>query len=575
MNRMLRIFGNFAFRKDTFKLADVAMLSLILIILFVCIRLGSNVRTFAGCQTLNLSPRYLPVYVGYSLMRMFAAYIISLAFTFCYGHLIVRSTLGEKVLIPLLDVLQSVPMFSFLPVALIAFGRIFPPNVAAELSSVFLLFTCFGWNITFLWYQSLITIPAELNDTARLFKFNWWMRFQKVEFPFASVGLVWNSMLSWAGGWFFLMAAEMFQFGTRDVRLLGIGSYLQKAASAGDKKALFFGILILICTILILDQMLWRPLLCWAERFRVNRESAEDGSSWFYNMIRGSKIINYVSRRILHPVSETIDGFMIKRFPFNASTSEKTSYSKITNLFTTTILVLLICGGFCTLFYLRSLTLHQWTGIFFSTLATFLRVFCAVVLSLAWTLPVGVAIGLNKRLSRFCRPMIQLVSSFPATALFPVLLFFLIGHGHNLTNLNVPAIILMVLGSQWYLLFNVIAGASQIPQDLKITADILKFSKAERWKILIMPAIFPFLVTGLITTSGGCWNVSIIAEYVRFASKTYKVNGLGALIAEATSTGNYHLLFASTLCMITAVVLINRFFWKRLYLLAENKFRME
>ena len=347
---------------------------------------------------------------------------------------------------------------------------------------------------------------------------------------------------------------------------------MQQAATSGNIKAIGAGIATLVLVIILMDQFVWKPLLCWTERFKPGLKE-EESSSWFYDLIRGSVFLNYFYQKVLFPLSEKIDLFMIKKFPCEVEKHRGVKYVKFTDFIRNFIFLCLVSGGIYSLFFLRSVSFPQWIEVLKSAGMTFLRVFSAVIIALLWTVPAGVVIGFNKKLSKFLQPIIQIFASFPATALFPVILFWLLSH--NLTNLNIYAIFLMVLGSQWYLLFNVIAGASSIPEDLKTTSYVLPMTRFERWKTLIFPAIFPYLVTGLITVSGGCWNVSIIAEYINFSGKVYCVKGLGSLISQSTSKGNYHLLFASTLSMIMIVVLINRLFWRRLYQLAEDKFSME
>lgn len=551
----------------------VVFLSLVVLV-YVGVRLAFHSPAVVEGPRISLHTSALPWYAGYSIARMLAAYLLSLLFTLVYGHMIYRNRKARFVLLPLLDILQSVPILSFLPVVLLSLSTILPQGVAAELSSIILIFTSQAWNMTFAWYQSLITIPHELSEVSETFRFNGWLRFKVVQLPFAAIGLIWNSIMSWAGGWFFLMAAEIFTLGQRDFRLPGLGAYLHEAASKGDMGAIAYGVITLVLVITALDQLVWRPLLAWSERFKLEMvESDSPRTSWFYDALRVSRLLGGFQKTVWKPFAEKVDAFFIRVFPAPERVEEeatRTTWKQV--LAALPVLALLAWGLYRTLLLLGMVGIAQWGAIGLGVSVTFLRVVVSILIALAWTIPLGVVIGTNPRFAALLQPVVQIAASVPATALFPVFLLLLL----NLPGgLSVIAVLLMLLGTQWYLLFNVIAGASAIPQDLKYTTTLLQLGRWGRWKHLILPSLFPYIITGAIAAGGGAWNASIVAEYVEFGGRTLSTVGIGSLIAQATATADYPLLLASTLTMITTVVLINRLFWRRLYRLAEERYRME
>ncbi len=523
---------------------------------------------------ISLSPQYLALYALLSLARMLAAYALSLIFTIAYGYVAAYNQRAGQFMVPLLDVLQSVPILSFLPIVLLGLAAILPQAVAAELASVVLIFTSQVWNLTFSWYQSLKTIPSELREVSAVFSFDRWLRFKTLELPFAALGLIWNSMMSWAGGWFFLMAAEIFTVGQRDFRLPGIGAYLSEAAHQGDLVAIGQGLVVLIAMIALLDQLVWRPLLAWSDRFKLETVGGgSEPSSWFFGAWRSSRVIAPAVRRVLGRVLISLD-HMIGRLI--ASTSRDESGSSRLRWPSLTIAIIgggtLLYGSYRTVAMLLELPGSEWGAIALGLLATGARVLAAVCIALVWTVPLGVAIGTKPRVSAWLQPVVQIAASVPATALFPVLL---LGFLRLPGGLNIAAIVLMLMGTQWYLLFNVIAGASAVPQDLKYTAALLRLSRWQRWRILILPALFPYIITGLITAAGGAWNASIVAEYTQFGGAVRSVTGIGSTISIATAKGDYPLLLAATLSMVFLVVAINRVVWRPLYRLAEERYRLE
>ncbi|MCS7221339.1 MAG: ABC transporter permease subunit [Anaerolineae bacterium] len=552
---------------------DAVAILFIAVMLYVGARLAFNAPAEVRGPTISLAPTALPWYAALSVGRMAAAYALSMLFTLVYGRAAAYHRRAELLLLPLLDIFQSVPILSFLPVVLLSFSAILPQNVAAELASIVLIFTSQVWNLTFAWYQSLTTIPKELREASTIFRLNGWLRFKTLELPFAAISLIWNSMMSWAGGWFFLMAAEIFTVGQRDFRLPGLGAYLQEAANQGNWHAIVWGISTLLLVILLLDQLVWRPLLAWADRFKLEMvESDLPPTSWFYEIVRSSRLADWLSQAVWRPFHEHLDAYMLRRFPMKEKESDQAGRSWL--LYLTGVIggILLGYGAYRAGRMLLMVPLAAWGMIATGVGITMLRVILALIIAFTWTIPMGVVIGTNPRLAAWLQPLVQVIASTPATALFPVLLLLVL---RLPGGLDLAAVLLMLMGTQWYLLFNVIAGASAIPQDLKYTTTLLQLKRWARWRTLVLPALFPYLITGAITASGGAWNASIVAEHVEFAGQTLSTLGIGALIAQATATGDYPLLLAATLSMVLAVVLINRLVWRRLYHLAEERYRME
>ncbi|MGE5320701.1 MAG: ABC transporter permease [Hyphomicrobiaceae bacterium] len=543
--------------------------------LYVGVRLALHAPAVVAGPEISLEAAALPWYAALSVARMGAAYGLSLVFSLVYGYYAARNRTAEKMMMPLLDVLQSVPILSFLPVVLLSLSVVLPTAVAAELAAIVLIFTSQAWNMTFSVYQSGKTVPGELREAAAVFRFGAWFRLKYLELPFAAIGLVWNSIMSWAGGWFFLMAAEMFTVGQRDFRLPGLGSYLSTAAQAGDLHAIGLGVATLIAVIVALDQMLWRPLLSWAERFKLETvEGGHETQSLFRDLVARSWLLERVIDRLWTPFMARLDRrWQDPAAPVAAALGDGARPWTWRTLVPTAVagaalLYLALRAGQM----LATLPSGAWLEIAKGLGATLLRVCAALLIAAAWTIPVGVAIGTRPRMAAVLQPLAQIAASVPATALFPVLLLALL---HLPGGLDLSAVLLMLLGTQWYLLFNVIAGASAIPQDLRDTTALLRLSAVERWRVLLLPALFPFAITGAITAVGGAWNASIVAEYVQFGGETRATVGIGAVIAEATSHGDFALLLAATLAMVFMVVLINRVFWLPLYRLAEARYRME
>jgi len=523
---------------------------------------------------ISRSPWALAAYAGYSLLRITIAYVLSLAFTLVYGYVAAYNPRAERFMIPLLDVLQSIPVLSFLPGVMLAMVALFPGRqLGVEAGAILLIFTGQVWNMAFSFYASLKSIPKEMREAAKIYRFSWWQRFIEMELPFAAIGLVWNSMMSVAGGWFFLMACEMFVLGNRDFRLPGLGSYLQTAASAGDTRSILWGVGTMIAVIVLLDQFIWRPVIAWAEKFKVEQvESSDAPRSWVLDLIRHSHSLAQIRKRTVRPLSERLMLYFSRDHSGEETGQPGAARVWLTRAFLVVLLAGMSYGVVRVVMILTGLQKAEVQEAAIGLGATFLRVNLTLLLGALWTIPAGVAIGFNPKLARIAQPLAQIAASVPATALFPVVLLLLIRVGGGL---GVGSIVLLLLGTQWYILFNVIAGAIAIPTDLKECCSVFRMKGIERWKKLILPGIFPYLVTGMVTASGGAWNASIIAEYFHFKGHIYTTVGLGATISQATDAGNFDLLLAATMMMAATVVTINRLVWRKLYALAETRYRLE
>src|SRR5579871_5719650 len=523
---------------------------------------------------ISKNPLALPVYAGYSLLRISVAYALSLIFTLVYGYVAAYNPRAEKFMVPLLDVLQSIPVLSFLPGVMLAMVALFPGRqLGVEMGAILLIFTGQVWNMAFSFYASLKSIPREMREAAKIYRFNWWQRFTEMELPFAAIGLVWNSMMSVAGGWFFLMACEMFVLGSNDFRLPGLGSYLQTAASAGDTTSILWGIATMVAIIVLIDQIVWRPIIAWSEKFKVEQvESSDLPKSWFLDLMQRSRLLVRLRKRVLNPVRERLSLHFASQHTSSEAEPPQPWKVWLGRIIAALAVLAVIYASVRAIGMMTELGRSEYRQIAEGAMATFGRVLAALVLGSFWTIPVGVAIGFSPRLARIAQPLAQIAASVPATALFPVVLLLLIRIGGGL---GIGSIALLLLGTQWYILFNVIAGAIAIPTDLKECCSVFRLTGIERWKKLILPGIFPYLVTGFVTASGGAWNASIIAEYFTFKGHTYTTVGLGATISQATDTGNFDLLLAATMMMAATVVTINRLVWRRLYALAETRYRLE
>jgi len=559
---------------------DLAVAALGLAFFFGMLRIGSYwLASPMPAAAISHSVRALPLYAFYSVVRIGIAYLLSLVFAVAYGYIAAYNPRVEAWMIAILDILQSVPVLSFLPGVMLAMMALVPGHqLGIELGSILLIFTGQVWNMAFSFYSSLKSIPREMIEASRIYRYSAWQRFWQLEMPFASIGLIWNSIVSVASGWFFLITCEMFPLGERHFRLPGLGSYLQTAASTTpvDMHALIWGLIVLVLIIVATDQLIWRPLIVWSDKFKFEQvESSSRITSPMLALFQRSSFLTRLPSRTWAALDERIYTHFASRRDSRVihpmDEERKRGHLLQTGLVIFAALVLL-WGAIEARHMLHGVSWADIRLLFLGAGATFLRVNAALTIAAAWTIPVGVAIGFNPRLARILQPVTQVVASVPATALFPVLMLGLIHLGGGL---GIGSIALMLLGTQWYILFNVIAGAMAIPSDLKEAASLYRFTRWQRWTKLILPGIFPYLITGMITASGGAWNASIIAEYFHIGHQTLETLGLGAQISAATETGRFSMLLLATVLMATMVVTMNRLVWRRLYRLSETRYKLE
>jgi NitT/TauT family transport system permease protein len=523
---------------------------------------------------IDLSPLALPRYAFFSLSRGLLAYLFSLGFTLVYGYWAAKDHTAERVLIPLLDVLQSIPVLGFMPGLVLALVAAFPhSNVGLEMAAVLMIFTGQAWNMTFSFYHSLRAVPREQIEVATLYRFGWWRVLRRVELPFATTGLVWNSMMSMAGGWFFLMVSEAFVLGKRDFRLPGLGSYMSVAAAHGDVAAMVWAMVAMVTMIVVLDQLLWRPLVVWAQKFRVEEGGNQEAMrSWFYDFIRRSRVLPFLRGLISRARHTTTPLPARPAAPARAVSFSGHASRHASRLLFAVLVLVLGFGGYKLILLFRAVPPLTWLRLLGMGLLTLGRVAVATLVGTLWALPAGIAVGLSPRLSRFVQPVAQVAASFPAPMLFPAVITVLrLVH----VELGWGSFVLMLLGTQWYIFFNVIAGAVGVPSDLREAAKSYHFNLWQRLRAVYLPSVFPYLVTGWVTATGGAWNASIVAEYVPFKGETLTATGLGSEISKAAEQADLSILAASVAVMSAIVVLFNRTVWRSFYRLAEQRYSLD
>jgi NitT/TauT family transport system permease protein len=531
--------------------------------------------------SLNESVWSIPYYAGRTLLRMWMAFACSLLFTFGVGYAAAKSRIARALILPAIDVLQSVPVLGFLSATVTGFMALFPGSLfGVECASIFAIFTGQVWNMTFGFYHSLVTIPGDLQDAAATFGLTRWQRFRTLEVPASMHSLLWNSMMSFGGGWFFVAQSEAISVMGKNIKLPGIGSYMAAAVERGDNAAAFWAVVAMLVVIVASDQLVWRPLIAWADRFKMElTESTEAPGSWFYEMLRGSVVLEWFSRRVFEPLVEWLAQLGVGRNGLRRVVTKRRG--NVQDIFY--VCVFSALALFVAFYAVRGLVnaakaVHAgvslemaghiaWLGVL-----TMLRVFTMTLLAtLLWT-PVGVWIGFHPKAARVAQPLAQIAASFPVNMTFPIVVGLFVAWR---IPMNWGSILLIAMGTQWYLLFNVIAGAMAIPNDLKDAARTYGLRGWALWRTLILPAIFPFWVTGACTAAGGAWNASIVAELAAWGDTTLKADGLGALIAEVTQSGNTPLILCSIATMSIFVIVTNQLIWRRLYALAERRFRLD
>ena len=519
---------------------------------------------------IDLSLVALPKYAVLSFARATAAYALSLAFTLVFAYWAAKSSTAERILIPILDILQSVPLLAFMPPVVLAMASLFPrSNVGLEASAIILIVTCQAWNMAFSFYQSLKTLPREMEEVSKSYGMHWLQKLRWVELPFATPGLVWNSMVSVANGWFFLMVAEAFKLGNRDFRLPGLGAYMSVAVDQGNVRAEIYCILAVLALVVLLDQLLWKPVVAWSQRFLLDEGVKVDRHrSWLLKFLRRSPLWMRLRKALasLRPKPRA----RAARSP--EPSNGQAPFESLAGVGALVMAILLLAFiGLRLVDMLGRVGAREWGYLFQAGLASTGRVLVSTLLATCWTLPVGLWIGLSPSLTRRLQPIVQVVASFPMSLLFVALILWL---QHMGVGLFISSTLLMALSTQWYLLFNIIAGAQAVPSNLRETAHAYRFGLWRTLWHLYFPAIFPFLVTGWVTATGGAWNASIVTEYVQSKGQTHTTFGLGAAVARYADQGNLALLAASALLMALMVVLFNRLVWAPLYRLAETRYSL-
>ena len=521
---------------------------------------------------LSLDPAHLPQYAARTTLRMFAALGLSLLFTFTYATWAAKSARAGKLLVPILDILQSVPILGFISITVVFFMSLAPGRVlGAELAAVFAIFTSQAWNMAFSFYQSLRTVPTELREASDSFLLSPWMRFWQLEVPFALPGLIWNTMMSMSGGWFFVVASEALSVGTTHVALPGVGSYIALAIERGDLNAIAWAIVTMLVVILLYDQLIFRPLVAWVDGLRFEQDtSGHPQRSWALTVMRRSRLMSAATTTFYTAVRWTSWAMPIgssRSAPRPAATSARNDWLWFAVILATVALALWKVLNVL----VAQTSLAEAGSVLLLAFMTMLRVSVLIALaSLIWV-PVGVWVGMRPRVMEIVQPVAQFLAAFPANLLFPIAVYGIVTWKLNPDVWLSP---LMILGTQWYILFNVIAGASTIPGELRYATENFQVGGWLWWRRLALPAVFPYYVTGAITASGGSWNASIVAELASWGPAQVKAHGLGSYIAEATAAGDYHRIVLGIATMSLFVVAINRVFWRPLYYYAERHFRL-
>jgi NitT/TauT family transport system permease protein len=526
----------------------------------------------------TLDPWNLPGYALRTTLRMFAAILASLLFTLVVGALAAKSRKAELVIIPALDILQSVPVLGFLTFTVVFFMGLFPGSqFGAELAAIFAIFTSQAWNMAFSFYQSLVTVPRDLDEACRHFKLSPWLRFWRLEAPFATPGLVWNTMMSMSGGWFFVVASEAITVGDTKVMLPGIGSYLALAIDKRDIAAVGAAVGAMAIVILMYDQLIFRPVVAWADKFRFESTAAQTRpQSWAYDIIRRTRLLKQIVAAVAHArdVLPRTSASFARVWPLSwTALAQSELWTRLGDRFWLGAVLAIVAWSLWTIVAYVGTTLGLSDVLEASKagVLTMIRVVVLIALaSLVWV-PIGVWIGLRPWAAERVQPAAQFLAAFPANVLFP---FFVVGIAAWHLDPNIWLSPLMVLGTQWYILFNVIAGATAFPTDLREAATLYRLGSWQWWRQVMLPGIFPYYVTGALTASGGSWNASIVAEVASWGDTKLEAIGLGAYIANATEAGDYHRVVLGIAVMSFFVLLFNRVLWRRLYTYAERKLRL-
>jgi NitT/TauT family transport system permease protein len=553
----------------------------VLLVLAIVILLGSGAREMTAplvsgqTPSISLAPAVLPVYALRTTMRMLAALVASLIFTFTYATPAAKSRRAETVLIPLLDVLQSVPVLGYLSFTVVFFVSLFPGTaLGPELAAIFAIFTAQAWNMAFSFYQSLITIPTDLDEASRSFRFSGWQRFWRLEVPFAMPGLVWNMMMSMSGGWFFVVASEAISVGNIQIALPGVGSYVALAIQERSLAAVGWAIVAMSITIVIYDQMLFRPLVAWADKFRFEQTAAQVvPRSWVLDLFRQASVLRLLTAPIGRGVQSAARARLtLPRRPawLGAWTPPQRTIDAV--WYGALFAAVVYAGWRLEQFAKPELSWGDVTVAVSNGLLTLIRVVILIILATLIWVPLGVGVGLRPKLAEKVQPIVQFLAAFPANLLFPIAVFLIVRFSLAPKIWLSP---LMILGTQWYILFNVIAGASAFPSDFREAAASFRIRGWRWWREVMLPGVFPYYVTGAITASGGAWNASIVSEAVNWGPTKLSGSGLGAYIAQMTEAADYPRIALGVAVMSVFVITMNRLLWRPLYAFAERRTRLD
>jgi NitT/TauT family transport system permease protein len=555
---------------------DILLLILILSLIFFLGWAGKQMATpyqLGEQLSITLNPAILPFYALRTVLRMFIALILSILFTFIVGTLAAKNRRAEQIVIPAIDILQSVPVLSFLSITVTGFILLFPGSLLGpECASIFAIFTAQVWNITFGFYQSLKTLPHDLKEAAAMFQLSAWQRFWKVEVPFSMSGLVWNMMMSMSASWFFVVLSEAISVSHQNIRLPGVGSYIALAIERHDLHAVGYAILTMVIVIFLYDQILFRPLIAWSEKFKMEPSpDEEEYQSWLIDLLRGSRLIKRYGRGLAIIKDHFVNTKWLRKRIIKSVKEIDFRRQKHLDWFWNTIIIFaIIIGGWMIMnFILRDLKVSEVFHVFLLGAATGTRVIVLIIISSLIWIPIGVWIGLRPRLAQRIQPIIQFVAAFPANLFYPLFVIAIVRYHLSVEIWVTP---LMILGTQWYILFNVIAGAATIPRELYLVADNFGVKGWQWWKRLALPGIFPFYITGAITAAGGAWNASIVAEWVSWGNTTLEATGLGEYIQASTRAGDFPKIALGTAMMCVYVLTFNHLIWRPLYRLAEERF---
>jgi NitT/TauT family transport system permease protein len=585
------------FPKKFFSIPDLLILLFIGTAIFGLVGMSREWRAeYNPVTNINLSAGSLFYYTLLSAIRGMVAYLLSLAFTLVVGYAAAKNRQAERVILPAIDILQSIPVLGFLPGLLLTLVALFPnTNTGLELAAIVAIFTGQVWNMTFSYYASLKSVPSDLSEASTVIGLTWWQRLTKVELPFSAVNLAWNSLMSMAGGWFFLTVCEASKIGDREYRLPGVGAYMAVAIGSGDHRAIAMGIAAMIGLIVAMDFVIWRPVLSWVQRFRLEEVQGGAGSEPMMQiLLRESRIVRWLkvewrrwrfARREEHSAERNIAAAARERRMEPAASVPIDWRKRLERarrdpaflrwgerIAAAAIIGGIVYGAWQLFKVLIGVPVTTWIILIRNTWWTLLRVVVAIVLSTLWTVPVGIWLGTNARRTQIAQPIIQILASFPAPMLYPLALGLFFAAG---IHFDWGSMLLMVLGVQWYILFNVLAGAMRVPRELKYALELMETPRWLQWRMLYLPSVFPALVTGWITAAGGAWNASMVAEVASYQGHQLNTAGLGASIMRASSSGDFQTLAASLTLMVFVVILLNRALWAPIYQLAQTRFRMD